>query len=176
LKEIPGKRWRKTNKIILAMLVVTLTGCGALLFPPKELYQPQTVEERNYIQRVEATGFAVVVSKEDKKAAWQRAQGFIGKFSGMRMQTITDMVISTYAPNSYSSGFGYRVSAMPTSDDKFEIMVICTEYNMHDKTAAHLNAKILAYYIQTGQLKAVFVTMVTCMSGYKKGVGKNAKD
>jgi len=91
------------------------------------------------------------IPKIEADDAWGRAQGFIGRFSSKKLLTVTDFVIQTYDPMGCSDEYGYSVIKTPMGDNVL-IAVECIVGNTLIKPNAEKNARILAYYIKTGEL------------------------
>lgn len=132
---------RKAVIIILALFV--LSGCTSISM--KNL----TPEERSYFEKVEAFPLEFIIPKIEADDAWGRAQSFIGRFSSMKLQTVTDFVIQTYNPSDIK--FGYYVTKTPMDDD-IQITVQCITEGWFSGDDARRNAHILAYYMKTGEL------------------------
>jgi hypothetical protein len=110
-----------------------------------------TPEEQTYLEKAKAFPLEFTIPKSEADEAWGRAQSFIGRFSSMKLQTVTDFVIQTYNPGSGDVDFGYYVTKTPMGD-KVQITVQCNTGNMFAGADANTNAHILAYYIKTGEL------------------------
>ncbi|MHA1305140.1 MAG: hypothetical protein ACTSPI_15690 [Candidatus Heimdallarchaeaceae archaeon] len=110
-----------------------------------------TPEEKTYLEKAKAFPLEFTIPKSEVEEAWGRAQSFIGRFSSMKLQTVTDFVIQTYNPRSGDVDFGYYVTKTPMSDNVL-ITVQCIAGNMFTGADANTNAHILAYYIKTGEL------------------------
>lgn len=132
---------RKVAIIVLTLFV--LVGCTSITM--KNL----TPEERNYFEIVEAFPLEFTMPKVEADDAWGRAQSFIGRFSSMKLQTVTDFVIQTYNPSDIK--FGYYVTKTPMGDE-IQITVQCITEGLFSGVDAKRNAHILAYYIKTGEL------------------------
>lgn len=130
---------------IIVLVLFVLVGCTSISM--KNL----TPEERNYFEKVDAFPLEFTMPTIEADDAWGRAQSFIGRFSSMKLQTVTDYVIQTYNPGSSDVKFGYYVTKTPM-DDEFQINVQCNTGNMFAGGDAKRNARILAYYIKTGEL------------------------
>lgn len=115
-----------------------------------------TPEEQAYMSAVMATPLTVLVAKDDTEDAWGRAQSWLGKYSSMKIQVVSDYVIETYNPTGSSVDFGYNVTKTPMGD-ACEIAVRCGSSNMFAGEAAETNAHILAYYIKTGICNPKFI-------------------
>jgi hypothetical protein len=109
-----------------------------------------TAEERSYLERAEACPLEFTIPADEADAAWGRAQSFIGRFSSMKLQTVTDFVIQTYNPREGNVDFGYYVTKTPLGD-QVRITVECIKGNLFSGADAKRNAHILAYYIKTGE-------------------------
>jgi len=117
---------------------------------------PTSNEERIYLQNVESFPLRFVISKNEAGDAWGRAQSWIGRYSNMKIQVLSDYVIQTYNPREGSLNYGYYVTKTPVGEN-VEINVECISGNMFNKNKALRNARILAYYIKTGKLMTQFI-------------------
>lgn len=110
-----------------------------------------TREEADYVLAVKRFPLEFEITKDEADEAWGRAQSFIGKYSSMKLQTVTDYVIQTYNPGSTDYKFGYYVTKTPLGDNtQFSIQCICNNWFAGDDR--NRNAHILAWYIKTGEL------------------------
>jgi len=140
--KVKGGKMRFLN-LIIAFLV---TGCGATVS-----MMQLTPAEKVYIEKVKSFPLEFTIPASEAEEAWGRAQSFIGRFSSMKLQIVTDYVIQTYNPPSGTVDFGYYVTKTPIGDS-VKISVQCVTGNMFAWEDAKLNAHILAYYIATGEL------------------------
>jgi hypothetical protein len=147
------------GKIIVAIVGLTLSvliGCATQSAAPQ--HRVLLPEEQTYLDKVMLTPLEFVIPKTEANDAWGRAQSFISKFSGMKLQTVTEFVIQTYTPTSsdgeaYYSGYcGYQVTKTPMGDN-IQITVQSMAGRMFTKLA-NRNAHILAHYIKTGELNS----------------------
>jgi hypothetical protein len=117
-------------------------------------------EDRQYLQEALACPLEFTLPKEQEKDAWGRAQSWVGRFSSMKLDTLTDYVIETYGAYSrscYSPAYAYRVTKAPMKDS-IQINVASTTNcpGVAGESAIH-NAHILSYYIKTRELRAYLV-------------------
>ncbi len=109
-------------------------------------------DKQSYIDKVKAFPVTFVVSDSDSVAAdvWGRAQSFVALYSAMQLHIVTDYVIETDNPRKDDLSFAYLVVRTPF-DRSFQITVVCrTSGGLNSE--ADMNARILAYYIKTGEL------------------------
>jgi hypothetical protein len=94
------------------------------------------------------------VPKADIEDTWGRANLFIAKYSTMKLQMATDMLLETYNPVT-STDYGYSITKTPMKDN-VQITVSCTPYQgnalSHNDDEANENAHACAYYIATGNI------------------------
>jgi hypothetical protein len=130
--------------LFLLFLVFFLFSCA------KRQYTP---EEQAYMDKAAACSLDVVIAKSEAEDAWGRAQSFIGKFSNMKLKTVTDYVIQTYNPPKQPIPiiYGYSVTKTPMGDN-VHINVSCIPSNSSATHFSDYNAHLLAYYIKTGEL------------------------
>ncbi len=76
-----------------------------------------TPEEQTYLEKAKAFPLEFTIAKSEADEAWGRAQSFIGRFSSMKLQTVTDFVIQTYNPGSGDVNFGYYVTKTPMGEE-----------------------------------------------------------
>ena len=131
--------------IVVILVLALLAGCATTSM------LKLTPEERTYLEKAKAFPLEFTIPKSEADEAWGRAQSFIGRFSSMKLQTVTDFVIQTYNPRSTDVDFGYYVTKTPMGD-KVQITVQCNTGNVFAEEDANNNAHILAYYIKTGEL------------------------
>ena len=130
-------------KALVFTLVLAVTGTGCVTLPP---------EQQAYLAEMRETPTGFGVAKKDEEVAWGRAQSFIGRFSSMKLQTVTDYVIQTYNPPESKVQFGYYVTKTP-SEAIIQINVECVTGNPYFQHQCRQNAGMLATYIKTGALK-----------------------
>lgn len=128
------------------LFLLVVLGCA-----PKLDTAVLTSEERGYMEEVKLMPTTFIVSKEQADEVWARGQGFIGKYSGMKIQVATDSHIGTYNPTSSHSYYGYSLNKMLIGDE-VEFQVICTQSTNLGTSGqvAMRNAQILAYFMKTG--------------------------
>ena len=135
--------------VIWFLIIVIFTSCT--LTP-----DPTTLEEQAYIDAVMNTPLVFSIPKEREEEVWGRIQSWIGRYSSMKIQSVSDYVIETYNPSSGEVDFGY--SAIKTIvDDNVEFEVICSCGNMFSGKEAKINAHILAYFALTGEVDPKFI-------------------
>jgi|ETN02SMinimDraft_2_1059926.scaffolds.fasta_scaffold86259_1 hypothetical protein len=99
-------------------LCVVVAGCMAVA--------PRTPEERAYVAKVNIVPLEFVIPASQSELAWGRAQSWIGRFSSMKLQTVSD----------------YNI----------QINVQCSTGNMFAVDAVDRNARILALCISSGEM------------------------
>ena len=146
----------------LFKLVIILSLIQGCVSAPKVQKSTLSSEEKEYIELIQKTKISFEIPSDKLEQSWGRAQGFIGKYSGMKIHTNTDYVIETYSPiidNFAPPIYGYRVSRI-TSGDNEMIDVICAvnKNGVADfPEIALMNARILSYYIKNGVFLKKFV-------------------
>jgi len=105
------------------------------------------------------------VSKAAAPDDWGRAQAFVAQHASMKIQTLSDAIIQTYAPtlttadmgfNSITILYGYTITKS-TIGDRVRISVECVaspcqfKKDQIAKTASR-NAHLAAHFIKTGEL------------------------
>jgi hypothetical protein len=138
---------------IVIAIALLLAGCVQSEFVTPSYTSPQQA----YIDKAMASPLDVNVGKNQIEDAWGRTQAFISKYSDMKLQTVSDYSIQTF--NSYRIFmYGYTATKTPTKDG-FTITVDCSSAASHTHSteerilyAVNLNAHILSYYVETGEL------------------------
>lgn len=132
--------------MLLAVIVTLVVGCASMSWTP---------EEEAWVKEVEKQPLTFNVHKDKDKEAWSRAQGFVSKYTSMKIQNTSENNIETYNPtnskNQYGFNYGYKVSRLPMGDST-EYTVVCQSDNMFDGGGTR-NAHIMAYYIVNGTIK-----------------------
>ena len=136
------------------ILVVIFVGCAV---PMEEL----TPEQQEYVAAVRAVELnennraGVVVSEADAKTAWERTQVFISKYSSMKIQTATDVLVETYNANELGE-YAYKATRLTVSEGT-EVEVWCVSGSWLNAGNAKMNTRILAHYVATDELMPEFV-------------------
>jgi hypothetical protein len=132
-----------TSFLLLVLLIPGIEGCATSHLTP---------EQQSQLANAMACPLEFTVPKSQSADAWGRAQTFIGRFSSMKLQVVTDYVIQTYNPDPNGLiGYGYYVTRTPTgSGDEFTVK--CITNNIFSGGEANRNAHIAAYYIKNGML------------------------
>ena len=138
------------TKTIVILVMCLLAGCVTTT-------SQLTPGEQTYIAKAKAFPLEFTIPKSEADEAWGRAQCFIGKYSSMKLQIVTDFVIQTYNPINHDVKYGYYVTKAPMGD-KVQITVQCNVGNMFFHDEAITNAHILAYYIKTGEIVPRLIT------------------
>jgi len=107
-------------------------------------------DEQLYLSNAVKSPTTFNVSKEELSTAWGRAQSWIGRYSSMKLQVVTDYVLQTYNPGGGGVNFGYYVTRTDLSDS-LRIEVRCLTDNMFSGNDRKQNEHLLAYYIMTGK-------------------------
>jgi hypothetical protein len=128
--------------------------------------QTLSADEQAYIDKVKVFPLEFSVSNAEATDAWHRAESFIGRFSLMKHQTGRgyiipthlipdqtgrDYLIPTYNSSELGVSFGYYVTMTPMKE-LVQFSVQCNAENVFKATNACVNAHILAYYMETGDL------------------------
>ncbi|MGK5094849.1 hypothetical protein WDW89_22915 [Deltaproteobacteria bacterium TL4] len=144
---------KRRQIILMFMLGLLITSCiSGNIVDMSTL----SAEEREYLNSVKAMSTTFTVSKDEESAAWASAQGFIGRYATMKVQTSTDNTIETFNPigGMTAANYGYAVTKFPIGDE-IEFQVRCEASNVY--LPAESNAKILAYFIKTGKKMDKFI-------------------
>ena len=153
----------KQKPFILVLLLGTLFLGGC--FAPKVRFYP-TESERDFIQSVwqEATVFNVK-NGEEADLAWNRAHVFLAQY-GTKIRMVGPFTVETVVPDKlilpqiprafqrYVPMY-YAVTRLQNAEqDEFFVHA----YSSFAPDTAELNAKLLARYMQTGQLQAELIS------------------
>jgi hypothetical protein len=119
-----------------------------------------TPDEQEYMAKVNATSPSFEMDKAKSEEAWSRGNLFISRFSGMRVQSSNDYVVSTYDPNASETGtIGYNLTKEVTGNKvRFTVKCLTKFMNMkYTEEVCRNNEKIMAHYMASGELKDKFV-------------------
>ena len=113
---------------------------------------------QTYEEEVENQGLTFTVPISESENAWSRAQTWIALYGGMHVQTVSDYIITTYNPTDYYK-LSYSVTRTHFQEHSL-ITIIC--YGVHGKSnkITNKNAKLLAYYVKTGEFKPEYLQRV----------------
>ena len=111
---------------------------------------------RDYLKAVNNQSSKFLIEKYKSENCWGRTQSYIGLYSSMKLEIVTNYVIQTYNPAQYGLDFGYYVTRTPL-DSADEFNVRCIYGNIFTESDATLNTKLLSYYIITGIIRPEFI-------------------
>jgi len=134
--------------------IVILLILGFLALSCAMTSEPLTPEEEVYVRKINDMPLTFTIAKENSEDAWSRVQGFINKYSSMKIQTASDYTIETYNPTGVN--FGYRASRMNIGDE-VEFTVSCYCGNMFMGKQANQNAHVLALFALTSDINPRFI-------------------
>jgi hypothetical protein len=141
----------KVKILILGLVVLFSISCVSMRLA-------ETSEEKTYLEKVMAMPLIFDVSKEKSEETWGRIQSFIGKYSPVRIQTVTDYIIETYDAKIVNSNFSYSAIRTPKENKvEFEVKCFITFQLPKMETAGIRNAHMMAYYALTGEVMEKFV-------------------
>jgi len=140
---------RRSGVLRIALSAMLLSLLAALCFQCATT-KSLTREEADYLMAIRRSPLTFQLPKAQADDAWGRAQSFIGKYSSMKLQVVTEFVLQTYNPSDYK--YGYYVTKTPMGENvEFSIQCLTAGF-FADQNAAERNAYILAWYIKTGEL------------------------
>ena len=150
----------KKTWIFLCASLFFFLSCASIEYDPQFNIPPENPEEEAYLRLVWATPLDFLVSNEKAETAWARIQGFIGKYSTMKIQVATGYVVQTY--NAEYEQFGYTATKTPdVTHTKFSVRcqtILTNSFTRTDYTKqAELHGHILAYYAITGEVMPRFI-------------------
>lgn len=93
---------------LLALVVVLASGCASTITPKLQAVLVNA-----------PTG--PVACADTCKTEWERAQLWITNHSKWKVQTATDVVISTYNPPNYDVSYGFTITREPLGEGKYRI-------------------------------------------------------
>ncbi len=106
--------------------------------------------EQDYLRRILSTPTEFEIPEDSVQQAWMRAQSFIETYGTSGLQNVTDTIIRTTPPNR-GVGFRYTVTRTPQGQtSRISIEVLAAD--LRSGPVADRNARILADYMQTGEL------------------------
>jgi len=128
--------------ITIVLLLFSVVNCSRSVVK----YTPEMEEKFKQVQN-----FPLIfnVPKVEEYDAWGRAQSFVGKYSPMKIQIVSDFIIDTYNPT--EGRRGYNIVKTPVKDS-IEFTVEVTLGKFADREIAINEAHACAYYIKTGNL------------------------
>lgn len=147
-------------------IFTSIAGCSHTSMMTLSADQTPSPDEQAYINKVKMFPLEFSVSNAEAIDAWHRAESFISRFSLMKHQTGRGYIIPTYfmkyqtgreylIPTYNSSqlgvSFGYCVTMTPLKE-LVRFSVQCNAENVFKAANANINAHILAYYMETGDL------------------------
>lgn len=145
----------KITHLLLGACIALLSACATTYTMDK-----LTPEEQAYLAKVNATSPTFEVEKAKSDEAWSRGNSFINRFSGMRIQSSNDYLVSTYDPNASDSGtIGYTLMK-ELQGNKVKFTITCQSQALNFKytpDVCRTNEKLMARYMATGELNEKFV-------------------
>lgn len=114
-----------------------------------------TAEESAYLQRAMDHPTIFTQLKSEESTLWSRAASWLMTYSEQPIVEANAEVIRTAAAGSgrdFELSFGYEVRKRDAGEELVEIHVSCSVSNMFYGERAKRNARLLAYYIATGDV------------------------
>lgn len=142
---------RRKKWISVVSLSLFLAGC--LRYSLKG----RTPADQDYLERARKFPLEFNIPKAEEYNTWGRAQSFIGKYSPMRIQVVSDFVIHTFNPA--KDKYGFYIVKTPLADS-VQISVKCVPGDFVSNEIALDYAHICAYYVKTGLLPPVGLVKV----------------
>lgn len=148
-----GDKMKTTVICLLVVMFVILAGCAGMTSYNSKLSN----QDKEYLVAIKDEEPIFKLSGDIADEAWARAQTFIARHSTMKIQNMSEFIVSTYGPASsgryghMSPKFGYHVTRLNIrGESEFTIDVSANEH-YYDIIANH-NMKMLAHYMKTGEL------------------------
>jgi hypothetical protein len=126
--------------MLLALLVAA--GCAGMQL---------SSSEQAYLRRVLSTPLRFEIPEYSVGEAWTRAQVFIENYGSTRLRAVTDTLIQSAPPGGRGLGFRYQIRRVP-QEQTSTITVEVLAADARSGPLANRNARILADYMQTGEL------------------------
>jgi hypothetical protein len=144
---------------IFIVLVICLCFISISCYVLREFQPPIAItpEESDYLSKVNTTPLIFRAPKDQAQEVWGRINGWIGKYSSMKIQTASDYVVETYNPTDFASPYGYSASRSPLGNEYEFTIRYSTSNPYYYKKQAELNAHVLAYYALTGEIIERFI-------------------
>lgn len=122
-----------------AMVVGAMSGCASPIKPQME----QRLAGVTAYGPVQCTGCVT---------EWQRAQLWLAQHSVWRLQTATDVMLTTYSPTRSEPSYGFQVLKTPLGENRFEIAISAVCGNLFGcQPDLHYVTRAFYHYVQTGQ-------------------------
>ena len=122
------------KKLLAFALCFVFVGCA-----PGKLW----TQEKEYFEKVIAFPTTFSLPNSEAEAAWGRAKSFVAQYRIMQ-------------PHTYLISYGYNVTRT-SMGDKTQFTVECLSDHKDNKSREQENARILAYYMATGELDPNFI-------------------
>lgn len=135
-------------KRIVLLLMLAAAGCATTgnYVQPGDFISPL---DQRYVDELMAEPTTFRISRAEGPDAWSRAQAFIGRYAGMKLQIHSENILQTYNPSN-EFRFAYYITRSPIMDS-VEFRVECiSDYSVYQR---RLNAHLCSRYIRTGEIK-----------------------
>jgi hypothetical protein len=139
------------------LCILVCIGCLVFLDCTPYSLKGRTHADEEYLAAARQFPLEFNVSKNEEYNTWGRAQSYVGRYSKMRIQVVSDFVIHTYNPTDLN--YGYYIVKTPT-EDSMQISVQCVPGEYASVDIANDLAHICAYYVKTGNLPPVGLVQV----------------
>jgi hypothetical protein len=144
------------RQVVMRMLLGCVVGIMAIGCATPHQF---TTEERGYAKRIMEQPTEFKLPKSEADDAWGRANLFLSRYSSMKLQTGTDMLLSTFNPVEIGY-YGYEITRSPIKDSVM-FSVGCSSFRGNpfsdERTEADQNARAAAYYMRTSEVIPLFV-------------------
>jgi hypothetical protein len=145
----------KFTNLFLGVCIVFLSACATTYTLDK-----LTPDEQGYMTKVNNASPTFEMEKAKSDEAWSRGNSFISRFSGMRVQSSNEYLVSTYDPNASDNGtIGYTLMK-ELNGNKVKFTITCQTKALNFKFTPDVcrnNEKVMAHYMATGELNEKFV-------------------
>lgn len=133
----------KAMQTLLIVALLVFAGC---------MTQPKTPEQAAYLAEIENTETTFMTTMEQSTIVWARAFKFIATFSSFPIIKYDGAILGTEKTYPGAYGYEYIVRRKPARDGLVSFHVFCYSGSFGTQRHAERNAKILAYFLKTGEL------------------------
>jgi hypothetical protein len=120
-----------------------LVGCSTIDQPGGRLYEA-LLPAQNVGDSVECASGC--------KSEWERAQLWLSRHSKWKLQSVTDVVLTTYNPVNSEVSYGFEVTREPVSEGRYVVRMALQCGNMLGCDPSPVSVRnAFYYYVKTGQ-------------------------
>ena len=152
-KKITGGIMKAPMIYLFVAVMIVLAGCAGMTPVNSKL----TAEDNEYLIGIIDEEPVFTLSGETANEAWSRAQNFIARYSPMKIQNMSEFVITTYNPinvgkyDHMEPNFGYHVTRLDLRGESEFAVSVSANAHYYEEIATH-NMKMLVHYMKNGVL------------------------